>query len=279
MVELKEHDSVNDKVILFTGSTDGIGRQAALELAAQGFTIFVHGRSMPRVKNVAEEIRTATGNRSVEYLVADLSSQRQVRGLAAEISKRCDALHVLINNAGVFMSERQLTEDGLEMTFAVNHLAPFLLTNLLLGLLQKSSPARIITVSSMVHTRGKIDFSDLQSAKKFAGYDAYALSKLANILFTYELAERLQGTGITTNCLHPGVIGTKLLRAAFDMKGASPADGAETMIYLASSPDVEQVTGKYYHENRETASAPLTYDGELRKKVWKISEQLTGMSD
>lgn len=270
---------MNNKVILITGSTDGIGRQAALELAAQGFKVFVHGRSISRAKNVGEEIRTATGNKNVEFLAADLSSQRQVRGLAAEISNRCDNLHVLINNAGVFMNERQVTEDGLEMTFAVNHLAPFLLTNLLLGLLQKSAPARIITVSSMVHTRGKIDFSDLQSERRFAGYDAYALSKLGNILFTFELAERLQGKGVTANCLHPGVIGTKLLRAAFNMKGASPADGAETMLYLASSPDVEQVTGKYYQESRETTSAPLTYDAALRKKFWKISEQLTGMSD
>lgn len=270
---------MQNKVVLITGSTDGIGRQAALELAARGFTVFVHGRSLARARNVAEEIRTATGNKNVEYLEADLSSQRQVRELAAEVEGRCDALHVLINNAGVFMNERQVTVDGLELTFAVNHLAPFLLTNLLLGLLQKSSPSRIITVSSMVHARSKIDFSDLQSGKKFAGYDAYAQSKLGNILFTFELAERLQGTGVTANCLHPGVIATKLLRAAFDSDGASPADGAQTMIYLASSPELEQVTGKYYQENRETRSAPLTYDRELRKMFWQISEQLTGISD
>jgi NAD(P)-dependent dehydrogenase (short-subunit alcohol dehydrogenase family) len=270
---------MHNKVVLITGSTDGIGRQAALELAAHGFTVFVHGRSIFRARNVAEEIRTATGNKYVEFLAADLSSQRQVRELASEISKRCDALHVLINNAGVFMNERQVTEDGLELSFAVNHLAPFLLTNLLLGLLQKSAPARIITVSSMVHAQGKIDFSDLQSEKRFAGYDAYALSKLGNVLFTYELAERLQGTGVTVNCLHPGVIATKLLRAAFDSDGASRADGAATMIYLASSPEVEQATGKYYQENRETRSAASTYDTALRKKFWHISEQLTGISD
>ncbi len=269
---------MNGTTILITGSTDGIGRQAALELAARGFTVFVHGRSLSRVKNVVEEIRTATGNKNVELLVADFSSQRQVRDLAAEVSNRCDTLHVLINNAGIFMNERQETVDGLEMTFAVNHLAPFLLTNLLLGLLRKSAPARVVTVSSMVHTRGRIDFDDLQAEKRFAGYDAYALSKLGNILFTYELAERLRGTGVTANCLHPGVIGTKLLRAAFNMNGANPADGAETMIYLASSPDVERVTGKYFQENRETASAPPTYVVALRKEFWEISEQLTGLS-
>ena len=246
MIAALDQDSMHNKVILITGSTDGIGREAALELAARGFTVFVHGRSIFRARNVAEEIRTATGNKHAEVLAADLSSQRQVRELASEISKRCDSLDVLINNAGVFMNERQVTEDGLELSFAVNHLAPFLLTNLLLGLLQKSTPARIITVSSMVHAQGRVDFSDLQSEKRFVGYDAYALSKLGNVLFTYELAERLQGTGVTANCLHPGVIATKLLRAAFESDGASPAEGAATMLYLATSPEVEQVTGRYY---------------------------------
>ena len=268
---------MNDKTILITGSTDGIGRQTALELAASGATILVHGRDAQRGKNVVEEIRTATGNRNVELLIADFSSLDNVRMLAVDVKKRCDALHVLINNAGVFMNERCLTADGFETTFAVNHLAPFLLTNLLLDLLQKSSPARIITVSSVTHTRGKLDFDNLQAEKQFGGYSSYALSKLANVLFTYELSEKLAGTGITSNCLHPGVIGTKLLRAGFDIQGGSPADGAELLLYLATSPEVEGVTGKYFQEKIETPSSPVTYDSFTREKLWDISARLTGL--
>ncbi len=268
---------MQDKVILITGSTDGIGRQAALELAALGSTVIVHGRDASRGKTVVEEIQTATGNQKVDLFTADLSSQKQVRQLATEVTRRYDHLHVLINNAGVFMNERQVTEDGLETTFAVNHLAPFLLTNLLLDLLKKSAPSRIITVSSVVHTRGRIDFDNLQAEKKFGGYDAYALSKLANVLFTYELARQLTGSGVTANCLHPGVIGTKLLRNGFNTSGSSPADGAETIVYLAVSPEVEQVTGKYFQDKLGTPSSQETYDQDLRKKLWSISEKLTGL--
>ncbi len=267
---------MKDKVILITGSTDGIGRQAALELAAMGATVLVHGRHEGRGRYAIEEIRKATGNQKVELVIADFSSMEQVRRLAADVNKRCGALHVLINNAGVFMNERRLTIDGLETTFAVNHLAPFLLTNLLLDLLKKSAPARVITVSSVAHTRGKLDFENLQAEKTFGGYSSYALSKLANVLFTYELGELLAGTGITANCLHPGVVGTKLLRAGFNITGASTADGAETLIYLATSPDVDGVTGKYFSEKREAPSAPITHDGTLRRKMWEVSAKLTG---
>lgn len=268
---------MTDKVVLITGSTDGIGRQAALELAALGATVLVHGRNAARGRNVVEEIRTATGNQKVDLFIADLSSQQQVRTLAADITNRCSALHVLINNAGVFMNERRLTEGGLETTFAVNHLAPFLLTNLLLNLLKKSAPARIITVSSVAHTRGRIDFDNLQAEKSFGGYGSYALSKLANVLFTVELAERLEGTAVTSNCLHPGVIGTKLLRTGFNIPGGSIADGAETLVYLASSPEIEGVTGKYFQEKRETPPSPATLDASLRKRLWETSAQLTGL--
>lgn len=268
---------MQDKIILITGSTDGIGRQAALELAALGSRVIVHGRDASRGKTVVEEIKTATGNQKVDLVTADLSSQKQVRQLAAEVTRRYDHLHVLINNAGVFMNERQVTEDGLETTFAVNHLAPFLLTNLLLDLLKKSAPSRIITVSSVAHTRGRIDFDNLQAEKKFGGYSAYALSKLANVLFTYELAHQLAGSGITAICLHPGVIGTKLLRNGFNISGDSPADGAETLVYLASSPDVERVTGKYFQDKLDTPSSEETYNQELREKLWRISKKLTGL--
>ena len=268
---------MTDKVVLITGSTDGIGRQAALELAALGATVLVHGRDAARGRNVVEEIRTATGNQKVDLFIADLSSLQQVRQLAADITNRCSALHVLINNAGVFMNERQLTVDGLETTFAVNHLAPFLLTNLLLDLLKKSAPSRIITVSSVAHTRGNLDFDNLQAERSFGGYSSYALSKLANVLFAYELGELLAGTGITSNCLHPGVIGTKLLRAGFNITGANTSDGAETLIYLASSPETDGVTGKYFQEKQETPSSPITHDAALRKRLWEISAQLTGL--
>ena len=268
---------MKDKVILITGSTDGIGRQAALELAAMGATVLVHGRNEDRGKNVVEEIRKSTGNQKVDLLIADFSSMEQVRRLAEDVKQRCGALHVLINNAGVFMNERRLTVDGFETTFAVNHLAPFLLTNLLLDLLKKSAPARVITVSSMVHTRGKLDFEDLQAEKSFGGYSSYALSKLANVLFTYELSELLAGTGITSNCLHPRVIGTKLLRTGFTTTGASTADGAETLLYLATSPEVNAVTGKYFQEKQETPSSQITHDATLRRRMWEVSAQLTSL--
>jgi retinol dehydrogenase-14 len=268
---------MKDAVVLITGSTDGIGRQAALELAAMGATVLVHGRDESRGKNVVEEIRKATGNQKVELLIADFSSMEQVRRLAADVKQRCSALHVLVNNAGVFMNEKRLTAEGLETTFAVNHLAPFLLTNLLLDLLKKSAPARVITVSSVAHTRGKLDFENLQAERSFGGYSAYATSKLANVLFTFELAELLAGTGVTSNCLHPGVIGTKLLRAGFNMTGASTEDGAETLLFLATSPDVDRLSGKYFQEKQATPSSPITHDALLRKRIWQVSAQLTGL--
>jgi retinol dehydrogenase-14 len=268
---------MRNKVILITGSTDGISRQTAVELAALGATVLVHARNPARGKVVVEEIQTSTGNRKVDLFIADLASLKQVRELAAEFHRRYDRLDVLINNAGVFMNERKLTEDGFEMTYAINHLAPFLLTNLLLDLLKKSAPSRVITVSSVAHTRGRIDFENLQAEKTFGGYYAYALTKLANILFAHQLARQLEGTGVTSNCLHPGVIGTKLLRAGFNMPGASTADGAETLIHLASSPEVERVTGKYFQNKISISSSPVTYDETLQQELWKVSQKQTGL--
>lgn len=202
---------MKDKIVLITGSTDGIGKETALQLAQLGATVIVHGRSTERCQATRDDIRQATGNPNVDCVVADLSSQRQVRQMAADIIVRYDRLHVLINNAGVILLKRQLTEDGLETTFAVNHLAPFLLTLLLLDLLKKSAPARIITVSSTVHYDEQIKFDNLQGERDYYGLGAYKVSKLGNVLFTFELAERLKGTGVTANCLHPGVVATKLL--------------------------------------------------------------------
>jgi NAD(P)-dependent dehydrogenase (short-subunit alcohol dehydrogenase family) len=269
---------MKNKVILITGSTDGIGRQAALELAATGAKIIVHGRDTVRGERIVNEIRTATGNRNVDLLVADFSSLQQVRQLAGKILSWYERLDVLVNNAGVFMKSREMTEEGHEMTFAVNHLAPFLLTNLLLGLLRNSSPARVITVASVAHMRGKMDFENLQGERAFGGYNAYALSKLANILFTYELARRIEGTGVTANCLHPGVIDTKLLRTGFSFAGVHPADGASTIVYLATSVAVGKTSGKYFENKREVSSSPASHNTDFQKKLWAISETLTGLS-
>ncbi|HXG37384.1 MAG TPA: SDR family oxidoreductase [Bacteroidota bacterium] len=267
------------KTILITGSTDGIGKETALELAAMGHKVIVHGRSSQRAEDAANDIRKKSGNATIETVVADFTSLRQVRAMAADVIKRFPRLDVLINNAGVYMKERTLTEDGYETTFQVNHLAHFLLTHLLLDLLKQSAPSRIINVSSMAHNNAKLSFDNLQGEKRYGGYGAYACSKLENILFTYELAERLEGTGVTVNCLHPGVIATKLLRAGFGGFGGSGVKkGAETIVFLATSPKGATVTGKYF-VNKEVADSSLaSHDRSLRKALWELSERLVGIS-
>ncbi|UCE06920.1 MAG: SDR family NAD(P)-dependent oxidoreductase, partial [bacterium] len=231
-------------------------------------------REQERCKKTLKEIKSVTGNNRLEFFVADLSSMAQVRNLADEINSRYKNLNVLINNAGIIENRRKLTEDGFEMTCAVNHLAYFLLTGLLLDLLKKSAPGRIVNVSSMAHS-SYIDFSNLQGEKYYDGWQAYSLSKLCNILFTYELAERLKGSGVTVNCLHPGVIDTKLLRTNFS-GGRPVAEGSKTSVYLATAPELENVTGKYFVDKRETRAASISYDSKVRKKLWEISEQMTG---
>jgi NAD(P)-dependent dehydrogenase (short-subunit alcohol dehydrogenase family) len=263
---------MENKVILITGSTDGIGKQTAIDLARKGATVLIHGRDQGRCKRTMREIKDTTGNDRLEFFIADLASLRQIRNLAKEIKSRHDKLDVLINNAGVIENHRKLTEDGYEMTFAVNHLAYFLLTGLLLDLLKKSAPSRIINVCSMTHS-SSIDFDDLQSEKYYSGYSAYSLSKLCNILFTYELAERLQGTGVTANCLHPGVIDTKLLRTNFS-GGRPVSEGSKTSVYLATAPELENISGKYFVDKRETRSSNISFDPEVMKKLWEISERM-----
>lgn len=269
-----------DKVILVTGSTDGIGKETARQLAQLKTTVIVHGRRADRCEAARDDIRTTTGNPRVEFVVADLSSQRQVRQLAAEIIARHDRLHVLINNAAVILPQRQLSADGVEVSFAVNHLAPFLLTNLLLDLLKQSAPARIVNVSSTVHYDAPLKFDNLQGERKYNGVAAYKIAKLGNVLFSYELADRLKGSGVTVNCLHPGVVATKLLGTGWGWSnGLTSAQGAAMSVYLATSPEVEHISGQYFESRSSGGASPKVNDVNLRRKLWDISAQLVGLAD
>ncbi len=265
------------KIILVTGATDGIGKQTALELAKSGHKIIVHGRTKEKAQLSANEIIDRTGNKEIEFAVADFSSLKEVRRLADEIKERFDALNVLINNAGVYKKKKEITEDGFEATFAINHLAPFLLTNLIIDILLKNAPSRIINVSSVAHQRGKIDFENLNAEKCFDGYGSYSLSKLANIIFSNELADKLKNTKVTVNSLHPGVIGTKLLKEGFGMGGASIMEGAETSIFLATSDEVENVSGKYFDNKKISTYSKVADDEDVKKKLWELSEKMTGL--
>jgi len=264
------------RTVMVTGATDGIGKETARQLAGRGARLLLHGRDPGRAAAARRDICATTGNDDVQVVLADFTSLAQVRALAAQVRALTDRLHVLVDNAGVYQERRHLTEDGLETTFQVNHLAPFLLTNLLLEPLLAAAPARVVVVSSAVHQRAPVDLNDLQGARRYDGYSAYGLSKLGDLLFTYELAERLSGTGVTVNALHPGAVSTKLLHAGFRASGgATLAEGARTAVYLAASPDVEGVTGGYFVDERRTTSSPASCNRELRAAFWKLSECLT----
>lgn len=263
------------RTVLVTGSTDGIGKETAVKLAETGFRVLVHGRSPERASAAAADVKKRAPGASVEALDADLATRDGVRRLARLVLERTDRLDVLVNNAGVFRTERRATRDGLEETFAVNHLAPFLLTHLLVPLLVRSAPSRVVGVSSIAHQSARPVLSDLQHEKRYDGYSAYALSKLGNVLFTIELARRLDGRGVTANVLHPGVITTKLLREGFGMGGAPLSSGARTSFYLAASPEVEGVTGRYFVNDKEASPSPVARDERLRKAFWTVSEELS----
>jgi NAD(P)-dependent dehydrogenase (short-subunit alcohol dehydrogenase family) len=276
--------AVREKVFLITGANAGIGRAAAERIAAAGGTVVLVCRDRARCDAARREIVTRTGNTRVETAIADLASQREVRHLADEIRTRFGRLDVLINNAGVITKTRELTEDGLERQFAVNHLAPFLLTRLLLPLLTESAPSRIITVASEAHREGRIDFDDLQGARSYRALRAYRQSKLANVLFTRELARRLQGTGVTANALHPGVVVSKLLFGGWKIAKLArpflktPEEGAETVVYLALSPDVAGVSGQYFIDCRPAEPSRRAQDPEATRRLWEVSEELTSRS-
>lgn len=263
---------------LVTGATDGIGKQTALNLALRGARVLVHGRSRARAESAVAELKVLSGMADLEPVAGDFSSLAQVRSLGEEVRSCTGRLEVLVHNAGVYMKSRVVTEDGLETTFQVNHLAPFLLSHLLLDLMQAASEARIVVVSSVAHQGGYIDFQNLQGEKVFDGYGAYALSKLANLLFAVELAERLAGTRITVNALHPGVIGTKLLKTGFHMDGAEVPHGALTSTYLATSPEVQGVTGRYFVDCKPTACARYVQDSLLRHRLWTHCEELAKLA-
>ena len=279
--------SMHGKTVLITGGTGGIGRAAAMGLASMGAKVGITGRVRVRAERAAATIVRESGNPAVDIFVADMSSQTEVRRLAGEVLSTYPQLDILINNAGVFRSERTTTADGIETTFAVNHLAYFLLTNLLLDALEAGAPSRIVNVASADHGNATIDFDDLQGEEGYTGAKAYSRSKLANVLFTYELARRLQGTGVTVSCLHPGVVGTNLgsgVSGAFGfvvralrplMK--SPEKGAETSIYLASSPEVEGSSGGYFVKKAQARSSDVSYDERLARRLWEASAELTNL--
>jgi retinol dehydrogenase 14 len=278
---------MGEKVCLITGATSGIGKATAMGMAEMGANVVMVGRDRGRGETVMAEIKEGSANPSVDLMLADLSSQEEIHRLADEFKEAYPRLDVLINNAGVIRSERITTADGLETTFAVNHLAYSLLTNLLLDVLKASAPSRIVNVASGEQRTGTIDFDDLQGEKRYTGAKAYSQSKLATVLFTYELARRLEGTGVSANCLHPGVVGTNLGSGVSGVFGfmvralrplmKSSEKGAETSIYLASSPEVEGLSGGYFVKKAEARSSDVSYDERLARRLWEVSSDLTNL--
>ena len=281
--------SMRGRTVLVTGGTSGIGEATAIGLAAMGARVGITGRDRDRAHESAAVIARESGNPAVDAFVADMSSQAEVRRLAGEVLAAYPRLDVLINNVGGSWDTRHLTADGLEHTFALNHLAAFLLTDLLLERLKLSAPARVVTVSSGAHTSGRIDFDDLQGARSWSGSRAYSQSKLASVLFTHELARRLQGTGVTANALHPGVVRTsfgaedpgmiqRLLVPFIRGFMKTPAQGAATSIHLATAPGLEHVSGQYFADAKPRQSSKASYDGVVAARLWQVSADLVGLN-
>jgi retinol dehydrogenase-14 len=273
------------KVALITGGTGGIGKATAIGLAALGARVGIAGRDLPRAERSAADIRTASGNPAVVAFAADMSSQAEVRRLASAVLGAYPRLDVLVNNVGGFWAHRHTTADGLEYTFALNYLAPFLLTNLLLDRLKASAPARVVTVSSHVQAEGRIDFDDLQGGRNYSGQRAYSQSKLANILFTNELARRLDGSGVSATSLHPGFVRTDfggedqawfftVVSHVVRPFLKTPEQGGQTSIYLASSRDVDGVTGQFFVNRKPKTANKFAYDTEIAARLWQVSADL-----
>ena len=277
------------RVCVVTGASSGIGRATAVGLGAMGATLALVCRDRARGDETVAEVTAQTGNHHVALHLADLSSQQAIRGLAAELVARYPEIHVLINNAGVVNLRHSTTVDGIETVFAVNHLAYFLLTNLLLDRLRQSGRARIVNVASEAHKFGRLDFDDLGNERRYRGMRVYGQSKLANILFTYELARRLDGSGVTVNAVHPGAVGTRLgqnngriatlLTKALKPFFRTPEQGAATSLHVASSPAVEGVSGKYFLNCHEARSSRVSYDPAIARRLWDVSAEMTGCAE
>ncbi|MEZ4385657.1 MAG: SDR family NAD(P)-dependent oxidoreductase [Nannocystaceae bacterium] len=265
--------------ILVTGATDGIGRQTALELARRGAHVILHGRSEAKLAAARAMIVREVADASLDAVRADLSALDEVRELAAAVGRSYPALDVLVNNAGVYMKSRELSRDGFERTMAINHYAPFLLSHLLLDNLRRARQGRIVNVASVAHTRGRIDLEDLDFAREWSEYGAYAASKLANVLFTGELARRLEGATVTVNALHPGVVGTKLLTEGFEMEGSdSLGEGAATSVHLALAPEVGGTSGAYFVRSLVADVAASAKDPALARRFYDLSAERVGVA-
>jgi retinol dehydrogenase 12 len=282
-----DSNSMKDKVVLITGGTSGIGAVTARGLAGMGATTIIVGRNPQKADLKAKEIRSATGNERVSALSADLSSQAEVRRLAEVFQSQYKRLDVLINNAGAAFMRREISPDGIEMTFALNHLSYFLLSHLLLDLLEASKPARIINVSSEAHRGLRLNLADLENQKSYSGWKAYGQSKLANLYFTYGLAATLHDTGVSVNALHPGFVATNFgknnrgfyssLMGLAQIAAITPEEGAQTSLHLASSPKVEGITGQYFLKCQPVPSSPISHDMSAARKLWDCSLEMTGL--
>ena len=275
---------VNKKIVVLTGATSGIGEETAKALAAQGLKLVLPVRNMAKGKALSEKIHQLTGNGHVDLMECDLSSFDSVRSFAKAFNEKYERLDVLINNAGIWEMNRKDSKDGIELTLAVNHLAPFLLTNLLLDKLKASAPSRIITVSSMAHKYAKINFNDLEGRKGWNFINSYSQSKLANVLFTRQLAKNLEGTGVVANCLHPGFVSTHLfnkmpsiLHKPMRLIMVPPEKGAETSVFLAASPEAKSYSGEYFAGKKVAKTTKQARDPQVAEKLWRVSLQYTGL--
>ena len=275
---------MDGKTVLITGATDGIGKQAAKELAKMGATMVLVGRNEDKCTQAVEEVNAFSGNQRASYLLADLSSMSSVKELAENFQAGFSRLDVLVNNAGGAFLSRRITEDGFEKTFALNHLAYFLLTDLLLEMLKENAPSRVINVSSNSHYNGKFDFKDLHLRWFYFVFRAYSQSKLANVMFTYALARRLEGSGVTANCLHPGLVRTgifgkvkgvpKWIEKLLLRKAISVEAGAETIVYLSSSEEVSADSGNYYYKKVPRTTSARSYVVQDQERLWTMSEEM-----
>lgn len=281
---MAENATMTGKTVLITGATNGIGKEAARGLAKLGARVLIVGRDAQKCAQTVAELQTSTGNQAIEALRADLSAMSEVRRLADEVKARCPRLDVLLNNAGAYFDKRLTSADGYEMTFALNHLSYFYLTNLLLDLLKASAPARIVNVSSDAHRFARLNLINPHKPPVYSGFRIYGESKLANVVFTYELARRLEGTGVTVNAMHPGFVrsgfgrnNTGLIAKIFGAMqrfALTPEQGADTLIYLASSPEVEGVSGKYFTKRKAVPTSRASYDQATWEALWTLSERL-----